>query len=107
MFRVRQPRQGQNHLPSEAPSDLSLLLAEAKIGSQAARGALFEHHRPHLELLARIELGRRLKNKVDPCDLVQETFLEAHRSFDRFRGEGEFTSWLRTILARRLAHVVR
>jgi RNA polymerase sigma-70 factor (ECF subfamily) len=84
-----------------------LLLAEAKIGSEAARGALFEHHRAYLELLARVELGRRLKNKIDPCDVVQETFLEAHRSFDRFRGEGEFTSWLRTILARRLAHVVR
>lgn len=107
MFRLRQPRRQQDRLPREAPFDLSLLLAEAKIGSETARGALFEHHRTYLELLARVELGRRLKNKIDPSDVVQETFLEAHRSFDRFRGEGEFTSWLRTILARRLAHVVR
>ncbi|HWB12603.1 MAG TPA: sigma-70 family RNA polymerase sigma factor [Pirellulales bacterium] len=107
MFRLPQPRHGEDRLPRKAPSDLSLLLAEAKVGSEAARGALFEHHRAYLELLARIELGHRLKNKIDPCDVVQETFLEAHRSFNRFRGEGEFTSWLRTILARRLAHVVR
>jgi RNA polymerase sigma-70 factor (ECF subfamily) len=93
----------------EMPSDISLLLAEAKLGSEVARGALFEHHRSYLELLARVELGRRLKTKVDPSDIVQETFLEAHRSFESFRGEGEreFAAWLRTILARRITHLVR
>jgi RNA polymerase sigma-70 factor, ECF subfamily len=99
----------QTQVSREMPSDISLLLAEAKVGSEAARGRLFEHHRSYLELLARLELGRRLKTKVDPSDIVQETFLEAHRSFDSFRGVGEreFAAWLRTILARRIAHLVR
>ena len=91
------------------PADIASLLNAAKAGSDAARGELFEHHRSYLELLARVELGRKLKTKVDPSDLVQETFLEAHRSFEGFRGEteGEFVAWLRTILGRRVAHLVR
>jgi RNA polymerase sigma-70 factor (ECF subfamily) len=90
-------------------SDVSQLLAAAKAGSERARGDLFEHYRSYLELLARVELGRRLKTKVDPSDMVQETFLEAHRSFEQFRGdsEAEFAGWLRTILGRRVAHLVR
>lgn len=91
------------------PSDIAALLAAAKAGSDVARGELFEHHRSYLELLARVELGRKLKTKVDASDLVQETFLEAHRSFEGFRGEteAEFVAWLRTILGRRVAHLVR
>jgi RNA polymerase sigma-70 factor (ECF subfamily) len=90
-------------------SDSSRLLSRAKGGSEAARGALFEHHRHYLELLACVEIGRRLKTKVDPSDIVQETFLEAHRGFDGFRGRSqpEFAAWLRTILGRRVARVVR
>lgn len=90
-------------------SDCSWLLDEARAGSEGARGALFERYRHYLELLARVELGRRLKTKVDPSDVVQETFLEAHRGFEGFRGESrpEFAAWLRTILGRRIARVVR
>ena len=85
------------------------LLLQAKEGSDAARGELLESYRPYLELLARIELGRRLQTKVDAADLVQETFLEAHRNFGLFRGrsEPEFTSWLREILAGRIGNLVR
>lgn len=91
------------------PPEILSLLAQAKTGSEASRGELFEHYRGYLDLISSVELGRRLKTKVDPSDIVQETFLEAHRSFDSFRGEseGEFTAWLRTILGRRVAHLVR
>jgi RNA polymerase sigma-70 factor, ECF subfamily len=90
------------------PTDISTLLAQAKVGSERARGSLFERHRKYLELLARVELGRRLKTKVDASDIVQETFLEAHRGFGAFRGgQREFAAWLRTILARRLTHLIR
>ncbi len=46
---------------------------------------------------------------MNPSDLVQETFLEAHRAFGGFRGasEGEVLHWLRRILATRLAKLVR
>jgi RNA polymerase sigma-70 factor (ECF subfamily) len=66
-------------------------------------------YRRYLELLARVHIGRRLQAKVDAADLVQDTFLEAHRHFGRFQGttEAEFVSWLRQILAANLAMLVR
>lgn len=84
-------------------------IAQARIGGDAALGALLEVYRNYLRLLARIEIGRRLQGKVDPSDLVQETFLEAHRHFARFQGndEPQFAYWLRQILAARVANLVR
>ncbi len=51
----------------------------------------------------------RLKVKADAEDLVQDTFLKAHRDFAQFRGssEKEWVAWLRQILAYQLAHLVR
>ncbi len=85
------------------------LLQEALKGDDAARGALLETYRHYLELIARVEIGRRLRTKVDVSDMVQETFLEAHRGFDAFRGgeDREFAAWLRGILAVRIALAVR
>src|SRR5438128_1632994 len=62
-----------------------------------------------LTLLARQQIGRRLQGKVDAADLVQETFLQAHRDFGQFRGttEEELIGWLRQILAHSLAMCMR
>jgi RNA polymerase sigma-70 factor (ECF subfamily) len=89
-------------------SDVTLL-QQARHGEVEARGALLEAHRQYLELLARLEIGQRLQRKVDTSDVVQETFLEAHRNFGNFRGtdEAEFVAWLRAILAARIGHFVR
>ena len=49
---------------------------------------------------ARLQLGRRLRAKLDIDDLMQELSLEAHRDIAQFRGrsEGEFVCWLRKSL---------
>lgn len=85
------------------------LLDAALRGDVVAWGELLEHYRPYLLLLARVQLGRRLQTKVDPQDLVQETYLHAHRDRERFRGstEAELVAWLRSILAARLAKLLR
>jgi RNA polymerase sigma-70 factor, ECF subfamily len=85
------------------------LLGQARAGSGPALGQLLELYRSYLSLLARVQIGQRLQGKVDAADLVQETFLEAHRHFAQFRGtvEGELVSWLRQILAGVLANLVR
>src|SRR5437588_2203109 len=85
------------------------LLQEARAGDAATLGQLLELYRRYLALLARVQIGQRLQGKVDAADLVQETFLEAHRHFPRFRGttEAELTSWLRQILAAKLADLLR
>ena len=90
-------------------AEIEQLLNLARSGSDSARGQLLELYRNYLSLLARLQIGRRLQGKVDPADMVQETFLEAHRQFSRFRGgsEMELTAWLRAILAGVLSHLVR
>lgn len=94
---------------SEARNLVERLIAEARAGEAGALGALLEQYEPYLTLMARLQVGRRLQGKVDESDLVQETYLEAHRDFHRFRGqsEGEFLAWLRQILAHNLANAIR
>jgi RNA polymerase sigma-70 factor (ECF subfamily) len=89
--------------------DPQRLLQEAQAGDAATLGRLLELYRRYLALLARVQIGKRLQGKVDASDIVQETFLDAHRNFARFRGssEGELVGWLRQILATNLATVFR
>jgi RNA polymerase sigma-70 factor (ECF subfamily) len=67
-----------------------------------------ERYRPYLTLLARAQVGRRLRGKVDPDDLVQETFLAAVAGAGRYRGrtERELIAWLRGILTSRVLKLV-
>src|SRR5262245_42809924 len=85
------------------------LLCRAREGNAEAAGALLELYRGYLTILARTQIGRRLQGKADAADLVQETFLEAHKHISRFRGQSEieFLSWLRTILAAVVSNHVR
>jgi len=82
------------------------LIAEARRGDEAASGKLMELYRNYLRLVARSLIGGALKVKLDPSDLVQETFLKAHRDFAQFAGgtERELVAWLRQILVRSLAN---
>jgi RNA polymerase sigma-70 factor (ECF subfamily) len=85
------------------------LLRDARAGDAATLGRLLEQYRRYLALIASVQIGQRLRGKVDASDVVQETFLEAHRNFGRFRGnsEGELVRWLRQILAANLADLLR
>jgi RNA polymerase sigma-70 factor (ECF subfamily) len=85
---------------NSAVADPMWLLTLARSGHAPALGQLLEHYRNYLELLARLQISRRLQGKIDADDLVQETFLEAHADFAQFRGttEAELTGWLRQIL---------
>jgi RNA polymerase sigma-70 factor (ECF subfamily) len=89
--------------------DPAVLLDEARAGSEIATGQLLESYTTYLTLLARVQIGRRLQGKADAGDLVQETFLEAHRQMRNFRGttEAELLAWLRRILAGQIALMLR
>ena len=90
-------------------SEFGRLIEEARNGDRSTLGHLLGSYQNYLQLLARIEIGRRLQGKIDASDIVQETFLEAHRQFPMFQGhaEAQLTKWLRTILAGTLANMVR
>lgn len=88
---------------------LQELLRQARAGSGAAVGELLEVFRPYLLAIANQELDAELQAKGGASDLVQETFLEAHRGIGAFQGnsEPELRVWLRQILLHNLANFSR
>jgi RNA polymerase sigma-70 factor, ECF subfamily len=72
-------------------------------------GMALERFRGYLHVLARSQLDARLQQKLDPSDIVQQTLLKAHEAAGQFRGRqpAEMAGWLRQILARTLADLIR
>src|SRR5919204_1732862 len=75
---------------------------------EAWAGAL-ERFRQYLRLLAGLQLAPRLRAKLDPSDLVQQTMLQAYQAREQYRGgtDAELAGWLRRILARTLQNAAR
>ena len=73
-------------------------LPEQRAASEIERQ--WEPCRNYLLLVANRELNGELRAKVSPSDVVQETFLEAQKHFDQFRGSSqeELLAWLSSIL---------
>jgi RNA polymerase sigma-70 factor, ECF subfamily len=86
--------------PESSAEAVERSLASARDGSLEALGSALEACRPYLTSAAAHELSPELWAKLSPSDLVQETFLAAHRDFPRFDGRtwAEWRAWLRTIL---------
>lgn len=88
---------------------LARAIAAARSGDAQVLGRLLDACGGYLRLVAGSELSRDLAAKVSASDLVQETFLGAHRDFARFRGrtEAELRAWLRGILLHNLGRIRR
>jgi RNA polymerase sigma-70 factor, ECF subfamily len=88
-------------------SEAITLLHEAKRGGATELGKLLALYSNYLKIMAQSQLDRRIRRRVSPSDLVQETLLEAHRDFSDFRGasNAEFVGWLRQILVHNLIRV--
>jgi RNA polymerase sigma-70 factor, ECF subfamily len=78
---------------------------------QPLEPAELERFRAYLDLLARMEVAPRLRDKVDLSGVVQQTLLEAHQGLrdrpQRDRSRAEVSAWLRSILSHNLADVLR
>ena len=70
---------------------------------------VLEPFRKYLRVLAHVHLDARLKGKLDPSDVVQQTLLRAHVGLEhlRDRNPGVVAAWLRKILARTLSDAIR
>ncbi len=68
-----------------------------------------ERFRGYLYVVARLRVAARLRGKLDPSDLVQQTLLKAHQSPDRWREMDNDArgAWLRQILANTIVDEVR
>jgi RNA polymerase sigma-70 factor, ECF subfamily len=85
------------------------LLLLAREGDATAVGALLEGLRDGLRARADRQLRQRLRTRVDASDVIQVTFLEAHKGFPQFDGADTraFRSWVERILDNALAKAVR
>src|SRR5581483_10218334 len=94
---------------TESLHDVARRLPEARAGCREALGQVLEAYRTYLLLIANGELDPELRAKGGASDLVQETFLEAHRDFAGFHGDSgeQLQAWLRQLLLHNLANFVR
>jgi len=85
------------------------LLDRARGGDQEAFAELFDGYRGRLQQMVRLRLDRRLLGRVDPSDVLQETYLDVSgRSGEYFdKRPMPFFLWLRLMTGQRLAAVHR
>lgn len=94
------PKADQDRSSGLHSAEFRELLVQARRGETEPLGRLLQWYGNYLNILASTQLDRRLRRRVNPSDVVQETMLAAHRDFADFRGnsQGELLGWLRMIL---------
>jgi RNA polymerase sigma-70 factor (ECF subfamily) len=76
-------------------ADADAILARARSGDPSGFESLYRAFEGPVYTLAR----RICRTAEDAEDVLQETFLEVHRSIRQYRGEGSLWGWVRTIAA--------
>jgi RNA polymerase sigma-70 factor (ECF subfamily) len=80
--------------PSPVAGEDPTLLAELRAGSEAAFARLLREHGGRMLAVAR----RLVRDEEDARDAVQEAFVSAFRSLDRFKGGSRLATWLHRIV---------
>src|SRR5262245_51120402 len=85
------------------------LLHRAEAGDRQAFEDLFARHRPYLVQVIDLRLDARLRARIDPSDVIQETHLEAFRRLHDYleRRPMPFRLWLRKTAQERLQMMSR
>jgi RNA polymerase sigma-70 factor (ECF subfamily) len=84
--------------------EIEALLAQAQKGNRQAFDLLFAMYEHYLHKVIGLRMDRRLRSRLDPADVLQETRLEAfHRLPDYYtRRPMSFRLWLRSTACQRL-----
>jgi len=85
-------------------SEPSILLQCAGQGDTAALGKLLELHRKRLRRMVHLRLDPRLQGRIDPSDVLQESFLEASQRLPEYLRDCKmpFFLWLRFITGQKM-----
>jgi RNA polymerase sigma-70 factor (ECF subfamily) len=92
---------------SDDPPDTDELIRRADDGDDAAVGALMTRHRRRLQQMVRVRMDPRVSARVDPSDIVQESFVKAIRQLPQYLRTRPipFYPWLRRIAWQQLLHL--
>lgn len=84
-------------------------LQRLKDGGETALAALFSEYRERLERLIEFRLDQRLRSRVDPADVLQETYLEVSRRYLEYVNGASvaFFVWLRQMTLQTLIDIQR
>jgi RNA polymerase sigma-70 factor (ECF subfamily) len=93
-----------NHDPREVE-----LIRRAGQGDTTGLEALLERYRARLRRMIKLRLDRRLQGRVDPSDVIQESYLEVSRRLAEYLRDPSlpFFLWLRLVTGQKLALVHR
>ena len=80
-------------LVASPASVIPSLVLRCQSGDAAAFGQLYREHRETVSRLVFRVLGPTSEQE----DVVQEVFLQVHRSIGRFRGQSQFSTWLHRV----------
>jgi RNA polymerase sigma-70 factor, ECF subfamily len=85
------------------------LIQRAKAGEDAALAELFARYRDRLKRMVRLRLDHRLAGRLDPSDVIQDTFLDVSRRFPEYASHPSlpFFLWIRSLAGQRLVDLHR
>jgi RNA polymerase sigma-70 factor, ECF subfamily len=100
---------GQPMGDSEADLGDGELIRRAAGGDPISLAELFGRHRRRLEKMVQVRLDRALRGRVDPDDVLQETYLDLVQQLRNYPGPEVMPVflWLRILTGQRLARVHR
>lgn len=87
------------------PIDEAELLRRAADGNGNALGQLLESHRARLERMVQLRLDQRVQGRINPSDVLQETYIEAAQRLKEYLNDPQvpFFVWLRYLANQRLS----
>jgi RNA polymerase sigma-70 factor (ECF subfamily) len=87
--------------------DTDELVRRAAAGDETAVRGLLERHRERLARMVRTRMDPRVRGRIDPSDVVQETLAAASQKMTRYLSEQPlpFYPWLRQIAWEKLCHL--
>jgi RNA polymerase sigma-70 factor, ECF subfamily len=89
---------------SPEPAELELLRRAGR-GDPEGLEALLERYRARLRRMIKLRLDRRLQGRIDPSDVIQESYLEVSRRLAEYLRDPSmpFFLWLRLLTGQKLA----
>lgn len=89
--------------------DIGKLVRRARCGDKSAEQELLVRHRGQLRRMISVFLDPRVAKRVDPSDVLQETFIDVARRLPDFQDDmpGGFYAWMRQIAKDRIIDMHR
>ncbi|WP_234022732.1 RNA polymerase sigma factor [Sorangium cellulosum] len=87
------PERAARLAPVTEPDDVGALIRRFQSGDPAAFAEIFRRYRRDVARL----VFRMLGPTADTEDVIQEVFIQVHRSLGEFKGQSKFTTWLHRV----------